>query len=465
MLKTMNIGISGKNKNYDTDVIVIGGGASGIIAAQTLASANKKIILIEQHKLGGNIASKSTIPTRALLETVSSYKIAQSSLKFGVDNKPNINIKSALHWQQRAINATGVNNINIDKLKNITIVKGHGHFIDKNTVSVGLNRYKAKNIIVATGSSYDNPLIDGAENIKYYTPENLYNSIKLPESITIIGGGPRAYEQAQILLAFKVKVHILEKHKHILPKLDQEAGDMAQYTLEQNGAHIKTLANVVSVSMLQNKVLVKYTINNTTHNHKTEAILFCDNKKPNIDIGLVNAKITVNKYGVVVNNKFQTSQKHIYAVGSATKSINSDNGAILSGQIAAHNILHRKKVLYQANIIPKVCYGIPEIAHVGSTEQQARLTGLAYQTAISPIDIVGRSMTGDYSNGFVKIIASHYGTVIGATIVSPNASEIINELVLAIKYKHKACDVANTPHVFSSWSEAIRVAASNIKCI
>ena len=455
-----------KKIHYDADVIIIGGGASGLIAGQILGSNNKKVIIVEQNKLGGSIANNNTIPTRALLETTQSYNRAKIAHKFGINGcNPTIDQTSALHWRMRAINATGVNNILHSELSGIKVVKGHGHLIDNKTVSVGLKRYTAPNIIIATGSTTTMPEINELNEISYLTPEILYKLKKIPSSIAIIGSGPKTYEHTQILQSLGVNVHIFEQHNHLLPLLDQEAGDIAQTVLEESGANVNTLAKLTQINKLPTGIKIIYSKNSKISSCTADAVLICDNQTPAIDIGLNNANIESTKHGIKVNNRLQTSQKHIFAIGSASNTTINDSGTIFSGQVAAHNILHNKKESFTSKIIPKVYFGNPEIAQVGSTEHQLRISGIIYQTAIAPINIVGRSMISDYSSGFVKIVASHYGTILGATVVAPHASEMLSELTFAIQYKHRACDLANTVHVFSSWSEAIRVAASKIKCI
>lgn len=458
--------ILSKKISYDADVIIIGGGASGLIAGQILSNNNKKVIIIEQNKLGGAIANINTIPTRALLETVLSNNNAKTAHKYGINGcKPIIDQISVLHWRNRAINSTGVNNILHNEINSVKFIKGHGHLIDNKTVSVDLKRYTAPNIIIATGSTITTPSSVELNEIQHLTPANLYKLNKIPNSIAIIGSGPKTYEHTQILRSLGVSVYIFEEHNHFMPLLDQEAGDIAQNILEKYGAHVKTLVKISQIQKLSNNIKINYSINNKISSYTTDAILICDYNAPAIDIGLGNANVESDNHGIKVNNKLQTSQKHIFAVGSAANINISDSSTIFSGQVAAHNILHRKKVSYSSRVIPRVCFGDPEIAQVGSTEQQLRISGLMYQTAIAQIDIVGRSMFSERSNGFVKIIASHHGTILGATIVAPHASEMLSEITFAIQYKHRACDIANTLHVFSSWGEAIRVAASKIKCI
>ena len=178
-----------------------------------------------------------------------------------------------------------------------------------------------------------------------------------------------------------------------------------------------------------------------------------------------NASVTYSDEGIRVNKQLQTSQKHIFAIGDANGTNHSASSAIRQGLVAAHNIAHRKKVSFESHAVPRVSYGLPEVVVVGKTEREMKLTGLPYQTSIAPLGIIGRSHTSAYASGFVKIVASHTGVIIGASIISPQASEFASELTFAIQHHRRACDISNTIHPFSSWSDAVRVAASKIYCI
>jgi dihydrolipoamide dehydrogenase len=454
------------SKIHNADVIIIGSGAGGSIAAQTLAQSKKRVIVVEESTLGGSCAKYSCLPTKALLETASTINTIKNSKIHGVDSElKKIDSSAIKHWVNKAVSRSGVSDT--EKMFSdpyIHTVKGRAHFVGPNAISVGLTRYSAKYIIVATGASTKLPKIEGLESTEYVTYRNFFKET-LPKSVCIIGGSSTGYEYAQIYAALGVKVHILEAHYHLFPEYDSEVGDMAEYALRKQGCNVNVGSKVLQIKNGTKSKIVMFNHKGQNHTLSTDEIFIATGHAPNTDLGLENANVTYDDYGIKTNLRMQTSQKHIFAIGDVVKNNYGASSAMRQGQIAAHNILHRKKARYQDHAMPKTSYGTPEIVVIGKTENQVKLTGEPYQTSITPLSVVGRSFTSSFDGGFVKLIASHYGVVIGASIVAPNASDMCGELAFAIQYNRKACEIAQTVHPFSSWSEAVRSAASKIYCI
>jgi mercuric reductase len=457
---------SNKLSKYSADVIVIGAGAAGTVAAQIISNSGQKVILVEDGKLGGDCVNYSCIPTKSLIESSNLYYEMSKASLHGIDvSSHELNFTKVLHAQKKAITATGINVTENNYGGSVKVVKGHAHFLDNHTITVGLNQFSAKKFIIASGSTPLIPNISGIEEIDYLTYRNFHDLNKPPKSVAIIGGGSVAYEYAQILRAFGSSVHIFEHKDHILNNFDPEVSDIAENLLLNKGIKVSTKSNIVSVSKTANGITLTYKNAGQTNKLRTHSVMIACGKTPNADLGLENAGVTYTKDGINVNKSLRTNQKHIYAIGDVTGKTSSASAAIISGQTAAHNILHRKKIQLNVSAIPSVVYGDPEIAVVGVSEKAIMLTGMPYQTSITPLGVVGKSYTKPYQDGFVKIIASHYGTIIGASIVAPHASELIAELALTVRLQRRACDISGTAHVFGSWSEAIRVAASKIQCI
>jgi dihydrolipoamide dehydrogenase len=457
-----------KPTKYDADVMIVGSGAGGTIAAHTLSENGQKVILVEQAKLGGDCINYSCIPTKALLSSIELIKNIEHSTKLGIANaKYDFNFEQLKRWANKSIAATGVNSPQAYANNNLKIVNGHAHFLDQYTVSVGLKKLSAKKFIIATGANQSLPKeivgLDKAEPITY---KDMLNIKKLPESIAIIGGGSHGYEYAQIFSVLGVKVHLFEIKNHLLPEYDSEVGDLSESVLAKYGVRVHTLSKVTAVKKLQNSLIIEHKNHGQTHKIAVNSIMLATGSSPNTDLGLENCQITYSLDGIKVNSLMQTNQKHIFAIGDVTGNSLNAGTAIKQGQIAAHNILHkRKKNKFSSRSVPHVTFGLPEIAAVGINEHKIKLTGLPYQTSIAPIGLVGRSITSNYQDGFVKIVASHNGVILGATIVAPHAGELISELSLAVEKHLKACDISNLVHPFSTWSEAVRVAASKVQCI
>ena len=457
-----------KPKRFDFDLIVIGSGAGGGLAAHLAAQEGKKVALIESHALGGENLVSNSIPTKALLKTAETLSVIQESSFYGIKtSNATYNYQRILAWQEKAMANAGLNNeMHMFKSEGISVIKGHAHFISPWVVNVAQHRYCAKNFIIATGSSPMIPLIPGLSESGYITYRQAARLPSLPKNLLIIGGGAISYEYANIYSSFGVKIHLIEKCDHLLPYADAEVSDCAELSLSAKGVKVSTEAQVINVTTSHGRKLVTYQQYDREYRVVVDEIMVATGKIPNIDIGIENTGLHCSKNGIQVNRFMQTNRKHIYAVGDVAgqyKTLHS-HAAIQEARVATHNLYHRNKITMDYSAIPTCVFGIPEIAIVGKSERELILSGDLYQTAIAPISVVGRAITNNYTTGFVKLVASHSGVLLGASIVSPCASEILQELTLAIRHHMHACEISKTVHPFPTWSEAIRVAADKIQC-
>lgn len=455
-----------KPKKFDFDLIVTGSGPAGSIATHLAAAESKKVALVEASTIGGNSLHYGSIPTHALLKTACTLGLIQSSTQFGIrPNMASFNYQSVQYWKDKAIAATGVKNeIKSFRSKGVFLIKGNAHFLSPYTISVGLRRYSAPKFLIAPGAIPYVPDIPGLTKAGFITHRQAVNLPKLPKSLVIIGGDAVSYEFSQIFKGFGVKVTLIEQHNHLLPSEDPEISDSAEAVLIKLGVKVITSAKASSITKNATRKIVLIEKNGEQYKLVAEEIMLACGKVPKLDIGIKNAGIKHSEQGIFVNRRMQTNIKHIYAAGEAVNSNTPSHFSIEEGRVAAHNMLHRKKIPISTHAIPRCYYGSPEIAIVGKTERELLKSGELFQTSIAPIGILGKAMTNNYTSGFVKIVANHNGVVVGASIVAPNATEMISELTLVISGRHHACAIAKTIHPFPSWSEAIRIAASKIHC-
>ena len=287
--------------------------------------------------------------------------------------------------------------------------------------------------------------------------------IKPPKSLLIIGGGDTGVEIAQLMATFGTKVYIAEKAGRILPHRDSEVGDLMERVLsEKKGVTVLTHARVLSV---EKEGLVKRVIISRADTEKSirvDEILVAAGRTPNVDLGLENAGVKYTAKGIDVNDYLQTNVKHIFAAGDVLGRGNHTHIALLESRVVANNILHRTKIAPNYTATPEIVFTNPGIATVGLSEDDCQKRDLPINKAIAPLNIIARSNTSDFRDGFVKIVTDKKGVILGSTVVAPHASEIIHELALAVKYGLTAAQVADTPHAFLSWSEAVRVAADKL---
>lgn len=456
-----------KKPNYDFDLIVIGTGAGGSAAATIAARAGKKVAVIEADTFGGDSPNWSDIPTKALLHAAQLYEEARHGSRFGLRTSTiGYNYPSIRNWKDLAVRRTGAGgNRKYYENEGITTFHSRAHFISPHEISINRRHLSAAEFLIATGSTWTLPDIQGLDLINYLTPRTILEALRPPKTLYVIGGGSVGVEIAQLMAIFGTRIYIADIAGRLLPHEDEDVGKLMEQLLSsQKGATILTQTRTLAVEKENIAKRVTYTRGGAEHSVRVDEILVAAGRQPEVDLGLENAGVAYTPKGIEVNEYLQTTAKNIYAAGDVLGRSNSfTHTALLESRIAAHNILHKNKITPDYTASPRLTFTFPGVASVGLTENECIKRDLQVQTGISPLNIIARSNTSDFRDGFVKIIADKKGTIIGATVVAPHAAEIIHELALAVKYELTAAEVASTPHAFLSWSEAVRVAASRIR--
>lgn len=450
---------------FDYDLIVIGSGAGGSAAATIAAREGKRVAIVEADAFGGDSPNWSEVPTKALLHAAHLYDEARHGARFGLRSATlGYNYPSLRAWKDLAVSRTGAaGNRHFYEKQGISTYSGVAHFLSPNEISVNRRHLSAAYFVIATGSTWDIPDIKGLDKVGCLTPRAILSTLKPPKTVLIVGGGSVGVELAQLMAIFGTKVYIAEKAARLLPHQDSEVGVLMERVLrEQKGVTSLTETRVLSVVKDGLGKRVTYVRGNVEKTVLVDEIIIAAGRKPRVDMGLENAGVKYTPKGIDVNEQLQTSNKHIFAAGDVLGRDSYTHSAVLESRIAANNILSKTKVAPDYTGTPGIIFTYPAIAHVGLSEDDCNKRGVSINKALAPLNMVARSNTSDFRDGFVKIITDKKGTILGATIVAPHAAEMIHELALAIKHNLTADDVAQTPHAFLSWSEAIRVAASKL---
>ncbi len=454
-----------KKPTFDYDLIVIGSGAGGSAAATIAAREGKKVAIVEEDTFGGDSPNWSDIPTKALLHAAQLYDKARRGARFGLrSNTLGYNYPSLRAWKDIAVKRTGAaGNRKFYESQGIDTLAGRAHFISPHEISVNRKHLSAGRFLVATGSHWVTPDIPGIDKITYLTPRTVLESIRPPKSIYIIGAGTIGVELAQLLAIFGTKVYLAEVAARILPKEEEEVGELLERLLrEQKGVTSLTGTRTVAVVKDGLGYRVTYIRGGAEKSVRVDEVLVATGRVPSLDLGLENAAVTYDPTGIKANEFLQTSARHIYAAGDVLGHSSHTHTALLESRIAAHNLFHKTQLSPDYTATPRLAFTFPGVATVGFTEDDCIKRDLAIVTALAPINIIARSNTSDFRDGFVKLVANKSGVLIGATVVAPHAAEIIHELALAVKHGLTARQVAETPHAFLSWSEAVRVAAGKL---
>ncbi len=454
-----------KKHTFDYDLIVLGSGAGGSAAATIAAREGKRVAIIEADTFGGDSPNYSDIPTKALLHAVQLYDEAKHGARFGLRSATlGYNYPSLRAWKDLAVKRTGAGgNKRFYESSGITAIHGQAHFLSPHEITVNRRHLSAGKFLIATGASWTAPAIQGLDKVPYLTPRTILDVLRPPKSLFIIGGGQTGVEIAQLMATFGTKVYIAEIASRILPKLDEEVGELLERVLdERKGVTCLTQSRVVSVQKNGLGIRVVFTRGGVEKDVRVDEVLVATGRAPQVDLGLENATVAYTPKGITTNEFLQTSVRHIYAAGDVLGHESNTHTALLESRTAAHNLFHKTQVTPDYSASPQVIFTMPGIAQAGLTEDDCTRRDLDVRIGSAPLSIIARSNTSDFRDGFVKLIADKKGVLLGATVVAPHAAEIIHELTLAIRYKMTAAQVADTPHAFLSWSEAVRVAASKM---
>lgn len=454
-----------RKPKFDYDLIVIGSGAAGSTAALAAVHGDKKVALIDGDTFGGESANWGDVPTKAVLEVTNLFHDAKQGSRFGLRSSTlGYNYPAILEWREKAIKRSGsADNRKFYEKAGLATYPGTAHFLTPHEISVNRTHLTASHFIIATGSHFATPDIYGIETIKYQTLRTIFSTKRLPRSLVIVGSSSEAIEHAVILATLGTKVYLIEKSAHLMPAEDEEVGELLARVLhDTRGITILTQTQVTEVAGRGLGSRVTYTRGTTSRVIQADEILFTDNRASSVDLGLENASVDYTGAGIRVDEHMRTSAQHIYAAGAVVSSTENTQVAMLQGRVAAHNLWAKLPLEADTALVPRTTFITPQVAAVGLNELACIKRDLAIRKVVVPLSQVPRSNTSDFTNGFVKLITDQKGIILGATIVAPDAIEMIHEVSLAIQQGLGAADLATLPHAFLSWSEAVRVAASRL---
>lgn len=453
-------------QTYDFDLIILGSGGGGSVAAHIASAAGKRVAVVEGAEMGGECPNWGCVPTKALLHVAEIYDAAKHGQKFGIRSAAlSYNYPSIKAWKDLAVYRTGTSQgKRLFESEGIKVLSGYGHFIGPHEITVNRRHYSAEHFIVATGTHNFIPPIEGLDKAGYITFREAINLTRPPKSLFVIGGGAIGCEFAELFSIFGTKVFIADVTARLLAKEDEEVGELVREVFEtERGMHVLTNTKVLKVAKEGLAKRVYFQQGADVKSVKVDEVLVAAGKLANVDIGLENAGVEYTPRGIQVDEHMQTSAKHIYATGDVVGPYMFTHMAIYQSRIAAHNILHKQKQAADYRAVPRCVFINPEIASVGLSEDECVKRDIRIKKAITPIAIIGRANASNVDNGFVKVITNKEGVLIGASIASPRAGEMIHELTLAIQYGLTAAEVANTIHAFPTWSEAVRTACNKVQ--
>lgn len=451
------------SKKYDFDYIVIGSGPAGSTAATTLAKAKKRVALVESRFFGGTNLNNIDVPYLVALDYARTYHRVSTLPEFH-SHDLSLNMPSALNRMLRTITNLGKKEHEQYEKNKVVCIPGFANFIDPHTIAVKTQKFTAAHFIVASGSHLKTTEISGTETVTYLTPESAIKARRIPEVIAVVGAGPSGCEIASYYAELGTKVILLEMAPRILPKEDPEVGTtIANYFSNQLQMTVLPSCKAVAIGEDRESKYVIFQCQTTEKMVRVEHIILATGSTPNVNFGLENAGIKYKNKGITVNKYFETSAKHIYAIGDCINNEQSSTErAYQQGITLATNIAKRAKTIPNYTGIPRIINLPLEVATVGYNEDDLMRRDRKYKKAIISFDSIAAGTIYDASNCFIKLLTDRNNYIIGATIVSPDAHLLIQELSFTLRHHHSALELASTPHPTNSFSYAIKLAARQI---
>ncbi|WP_375605228.1 dihydrolipoyl dehydrogenase [Flavobacterium davisii] len=452
------------------DVVVIGSGPGGYVAAIRCAQLGMKTAIIEKYAtLGGTCLNVGCIPSKALLASSHHYEELQHFADHGIEvsGDVKINLQKMIERKQSVVDQTcgGVKFL-MDK-NNITVFQGVGSFENATTLNItkedgSIEKIEAKNTIIATGSKPSSLPFIKIDKERIITSTEALKLPEVPKHLIIIGGGVIGLELGQVYLRLGAQVSVVEFMDRIIPGMDGALSKELTKVLKKQGMKFYTSHKVKEVSRNGNDVIVK------ADNAKGQELilegdyaLVAVGRRPYTDgLNTEKAGVKLTERGQVeVNDHLQTTSSNIYAIGDVIRGTMLAHKAEEEGVMVAEYLAGQKPHI-DYNLIPGVVYTWPEVAAVGKTEEQLKAEGKNYKTGNFPFKALGRARASADTDGFIKILAdTATDEVLGVHIIGARAADLIAEAVTAMEFRASAEDISRMSHAHPTFAEAIKEAA------
>ncbi|WP_097026690.1 dihydrolipoyl dehydrogenase [Clostridium peptidivorans] len=459
-------------REVECDLAVIGAGPGGYVAAIYAAKQGLKTVIIEKEEVGGTCLNVGCIPTKALVRSSEVFDNIKHSEEFGIKTADAfVDMEKVIERKNGIVKKlTGGVDYLLQK-NSIEKISGTGEILDKNKVFVKGKREEVtintKNIIIATGSKIASINIDGFNGNKVINSTEALDMKELPKSMVIIGGGVIGMEFAFIYSNLGVDISVIEYMPKVLCTMDEDVSDEIVSIAKEKGIKFFTSSKVTSVKESEDdRAIVYFDMNGKEKLITCDKVLVAIGREPNIDglgIEKIGIELNENKKGIKADDKLKTNIENIYAIGDVNNKIGLAHVASHGAIVAVDNILGKNSEMdYSA--VPSVVYTTPEVATVGMTEKMAVSSGIQIKIGKFPFMANGKALTHGEEKGFVKVIKdNNTNKLIGASIVGPNASDLIGVLTLAIKNNITEEQIKETIVAHPTTGEAIHEAVLSLE--
>ncbi len=456
-------------KQYD--LVVLGGGTAGYVAAIRASQLGKKVAIVERQLLGGTCLHKGCIPTKSLLKSAEVYQTVKQAAKFGVEvQEATVNFENMLARKEDIVNQMYQGVKHLMQYNHIDIYNGTGRILgtsifspQSGTISVEYEDGESELlpnqfVLIATGSTPAELPFLTFDHDKILSSDDILSLATLPSSLGIIGGGVIGMEFASLMTDLGVDVTVIEAGERILPTESKQAAQLLKKSLSARGVKFYEGVQLSENDINANDEGVTFKINK--EDIKVEKVLLSIGRKPNTsDIGLNNTKIKLTSSGHILTNEYQqTEDKHIYAAGDCIGKLQLAHVGSKEGVVAVDHMFESNPIPIDYNLMPKCVYTQPEIASIGLNIEQAKAEGMKVKSYKVPFKAIGKAVIDNHgpNEGYSEmVIDQSTDEIVGINMIGPHVTELINEASLLQFMNGSALELGLTTHAHPSISEVL----------
>ncbi len=457
-----------KPKRFDNNLVVIGAGSGGLVAALIAATVKARVTLVERHRMGGDCLNTGCVPSKSLLRSARMLSYAARAKEFGFRSASvEFDFGEVMERVQRIIARIEPHD-SVERYTGLGVncIMGDARITSPYSVRVDGREITTRNIVIATGGAPFVPPIPGLEEAGYYTSDTIWEIRELPSRLVVLGGGPIGSELAQAFRRFGADVAMVQQAPHLLMREDADVIDLIQRQFASEGIRVLTSHRAVRVEPEGGeRVLVCEKEGGAEVRVPFDAILVAVGRQPNTEgLGLEDVGVTVGERGEVeVDEYLRTSVPTIYACGDAIGPYQFTHTASHEAWYASVNPLFSPLKRFKADysVIPWTTFTDPEVARVGLNEQEAASRGIDVEVTHYELEELDRALADEEGRGFIKVLTPPgKDRILGATIVGHHAGDLIAEFIAAMKWGKGLKGLMGTIHIYPTLTEANKFAAS-----
>jgi len=444
------------------NLVVLGGGTAGLIAATEAAALGAKVALVERYLIGGDCLNLGCIPSKTIISSSRVSEEVKEAAGHGVKVLCGAEADfGAVMERMRRLRAKISRHDSVSRFRDmgIDVFLGEGSFTGPDSVKVSGKALRFKKAVIATGARPFHPPVEGLADVKYLTSDTVFSLSKRPSRMAVLGGGSSGCELAQAFQRLGTQVTLFHNKARLMDREDPEASSILQEVLSREGVRIVLGDWILKrVEVTDTAKVLHIERGGKNDNIPVDAIFVAAGRSPNVEsLGLDDAGVAYNsRSGVHVDNFLRTSNRRIYAAGDVCLKLRFNHTAEAAAKIAVHNALLMNRKRFDLLTIPWCTFTDPEVAHVGIYGHEAPPRGIDVETLTEPLENVDRAVLEGEDEGFVKVhIRKESGKVLGATIVSKRAGEMIGELTLAMTAGIGLLQLSHLIHPYPTRSEAL----------